>query len=199
MTVVFENIPAAAMPGMVRCDTPGHGEITAAWATAKADGWRTDFMGRRRCPECVAVCLTEPQPPAGASFQNYAVLDGPRWAACCPTRAHDIPAHSMYEDYQALFAALSAHGLGGGTEPGTGTPPSAPAPSPMPAAPLALSPPLAPLAEAAGGSPPARDEDEHITGVIKALGPDPEGFWDEADARDGHTSSFPPAGQEMTP
>ena len=86
--------------GILKCDTPkcaASERVEPGWPI----GWRKDFLGRLRCPDCTARCE---QVPEGSGED---VLDGPRWAACLPVRQREIPRRALYAgNYDDLFTGL---------------------------------------------------------------------------------------------
>ena len=170
----------------LRCETPECGTEEQA-GPGVAEGWRLDFLGRHRCPACAATCMQEPDPGEDATFENYEVLPGPRWATCMPARRAATPAESMYpppgegttlQDYQPLFGALDQR-------MGAGMPEPAPPAEPMPAEPEPEpEPEMTPEVAHAG----------KVTTVIAEMAPEDErhmaAFLDAHDTQDGHTAAM---------
>jgi len=169
------------------CETPECGTGERA-GPGTADGWRLDFLGRYRCPGCAARCVQEPQPGEDATFENYEVLPGPRWAACMPARRAATPAESMYPtpgegtkpgDYQPLFDALDQRMGAGMPEP---VPPAEPMPAPEEVPGTSPAPEVAHQEDAAPAVAAELDEagEEHMAAFLEAHG-----------VHDGATTAFP--------
>jgi len=175
------------------CETPECGTEEQA-GPGTAEGWRLDFLGRYRCPGCAARCVQEPQPGEDATFENYEVLPGPRWAACMPARRAATPAESMYPapgegakpgDYQPLFDALDQR-------MGAGMPEPVPPAEPMPAEPM-------PVPEVAHDGPPlpvitemGAEDERHMAAFLDGAGEEHMAAFLEAHGvHDGATTAFP--------
>lgn len=165
--------------GNLRCETPKCPTAEHA-GPGGADGWLKDFMGRLRCPACVALCMTIPAPPEGTAPGTYEAAPWPRWAACLPVSRREVPPLRLYTgNLDDLWAAMDArHGWLTEDE----------APEPTAPQPVHLPPPpaqLVPGPEVAHEDPPAvitelgDKAEEHMAAFLSAHG-----------AHDGETSAF---------
>lgn len=143
MSVYRQTIAARAKdgkpgpgPGVLRCDTPGHGEVTGDWASAYLKGWDIPGLdetggvipglhpaGLRLCPACVARIMAETQnavaaaagrcaglgvPPAGGPGQ-YIAVPVPRWFAATPPSEPAVAGlYGVTADTTALNALFRA-------------------------------------------------------------------------------------------
>ena len=103
--IYSETVAATAGPGplALRCDTPGHGDVTGVWSTALADGWDLGNLhpaGLRLCPQCCETIHQDTQDaldrakareaatcdpvPDWASRGQQIAWEGLRWAAAAP-------------------------------------------------------------------------------------------------------------------